>query len=110
MVRNVGFHGTVNSVQNKGPNDIKEQVMKMIKAAKPNQQAQQGDLVIYRNPVNNDITINRKGVLGDYGTILKDNGSVIKVLAPANGGPKEILPAGTVSPELMKEVIEKNGL
>jgi len=76
-------------------NTGKEYYKKMLEEAKNPDNAQPGELVKTTDPATGAITITRKNMLGDYGTVFKPDGSVIKNAAPANGGPRQVMPSGS---------------
>ena len=68
--------------------------------------AKEGQDYVSKIP-NGDLTVRHKNMMGDYGTIYKTDGSVVVNACPACGGPKQILPQGSIDPKVIKDMGDK---
>lgn len=79
----------------------------LLAQAKPFQQARTGEYTLSRNPLNGDIVLGMKNVMGFYGIAFKPDGSVVVNRAPANGGPKQVLPAGSFDVAALQTLLQQ---
>jgi len=83
-----------------------QRLLHLLADAKSFDAAAAGESYIDRNPHNHTIFVQRKEVMGNPSTVFHPNGQVTLNLAPAQGGTKELLPAGAFDFSKAEEALE----
>lgn len=104
-------HKAHKAKQHQNPLALIHQYQAKLNQAKPYNQAKTGEYTLGTNPLTGDIVLGKKDIMGFYGVAFKPDGSVVENRAPANGGPQQVLPAGSVDFGALQGLLqEKNAL